>query len=218
MAAFTMVTTALAVAIALLMLIRRAISWTQKGPVRGTAATRSQCGCGIFATVPAVCGAPRRYSQVTVDSTERLFRLCILDWQRRAHPDQGPTEMCPPNTDVTVSAIYKCHRHRGLGRAAGGREAPGVAQAPVPTPAMGMAETAPACLTGLAPPARLVQRLSRLQTDARRADRGRRGALAPRRCGPRRSCSSRMKASAAPSRLFSTIAPWSTCWIVSKIR
>ena len=39
-------------------------------------------------------------------------------------------KLCPPNTDVTISAIYRCHWHRGLGRAAGGREAPGVAQRP----------------------------------------------------------------------------------------
>jgi len=32
--------------------------------------------------------------------------------------------MCPPNGDVTVSAIYKCH----WGRAADGRGAPGIAQ------------------------------------------------------------------------------------------
>ena len=30
-----------------------------------------------------------------------------------------------------MSAIYRCHWHRGLGRAAGGREAPGVAQRPI---------------------------------------------------------------------------------------
>jgi hypothetical protein len=35
-------------------------------------------------------------------------------------------KMCPPNTDVTASAIYKCH----WGRAAGGRGAPGIAQRP----------------------------------------------------------------------------------------
>ncbi len=46
-------------------------------------------------------------------------------------PGVATATMCPPNTDVTVSAIYKCHRHRGLGRAAGGREAPGVAQRPI---------------------------------------------------------------------------------------
>jgi hypothetical protein len=38
--------------------------------------------------------------------------------------------MCLPDTDVTISAIYKCHRHSDWGRAAGGREAPGVAQRP----------------------------------------------------------------------------------------
>ena len=50
--------------------------------------------------------------------------------------------MCPPNTDVTISAIYKCHWHR----AAGGREAPGVAQRPT-TPATRMLETAPHVFT-----------------------------------------------------------------------
>ncbi len=31
--------------------------------------------------------------------------------------------MCQPDTDVTVSAIYKCHRRGSWGRATGGRGA-----------------------------------------------------------------------------------------------
>ena len=41
-----------------------------------------------------------------------------------AYAGRGFYPVCPPNTDVTISAIYKCH----WGRAAGGREASGAAR------------------------------------------------------------------------------------------
>src|SRR5271165_2794002 len=66
--------------------------------------------------------------------------------------------MCPPDKDVTGSAIYRCH---WVGRAAGGREAPGVAQRPTDARnADGRNRTG--CLTERACPARLVEKLSRL--------------------------------------------------------
>jgi len=42
--------------------------------------------------------------------------------------NSGVLVLCPPNTDVTLSAIYKCHR--GSGRASGWARSPSVAQRP----------------------------------------------------------------------------------------
>jgi hypothetical protein len=61
-------------------------------------------------TPPAPCTpeAPRTPGSVTSTLQRGVISILLL------HP------MCPPNADVTVSAIYKCH----WGRAAGGRGAP----------------------------------------------------------------------------------------------
>ena len=68
-------------------------------------------------------------------------------------------------------------------------------------------------------PARSARRAAQ-PTLNRRASRWsrRRGARWLRCCGSRPSCWSRIIANTAPSRLLSAIAPWSTCWILSKVR
>ena len=53
------------------------------------------------------------------DVAEGAARAAV-DAKKEAEKVARKLVVCPPNTDVTVSAIYKCH----WGRAAGGRGAP----------------------------------------------------------------------------------------------
>jgi hypothetical protein len=67
-----------------------------------------------------------------------------------------PLVMCPPNTDVTNSAFYRCH----WGRAAGGRGAPAQRSAR-PAPVTRTARNRTGCFTGRRQHARLVEPLNR---------------------------------------------------------
>ncbi len=118
---------------------------TPSPPPRASAAAARHRSCSAPSSIPPPT-AHQKAGETDIfklDGTD----ICTL----RLH------QMCPPNTDVTNSAIYRCH----WGRAAGGREALGVAQRP--TGARGMdARRRTDCFTGRAEPARLVERLSRL--------------------------------------------------------
>jgi hypothetical protein len=69
--------------------------------------------------MPRPFGKPRSSKRLARAGHGPSCRLIL------AHPEC----LCPPDTDVTVSAIYKCHSC-GWGRVAGGRAAPGAAKRP----------------------------------------------------------------------------------------
>jgi hypothetical protein len=87
----------------------------------------------------------------------QAIEITIMAVLRRFRCYSPHTPIGAQRRQITNSAIYRCH----WGRAAGGREALGVAQRP--TGARGTdARRRTDCFTGRAEPARLVERLSRL--------------------------------------------------------
>jgi hypothetical protein len=89
-----------------------------------------------------------RFAVAVTDACATLrYRAARYGLTRAGLPPAGARQLLlvSTNTDVTISAIYKCHRHCDRDRAAGGREAPGAA--PDRRPQRGRVKPLPAFVT-----------------------------------------------------------------------